>query len=357
MGIARKTNITSGLLGIGYSTNEASLDIDDPDTPQDESFMYPNIIDALVQQDIIHISAYSLFLDDLDSSTGSIIFGGMDTDKFQGNLIQMPIVPHLLKNGTTRYSEFSVAMTSFAVSDSVAKTNDVLTEKDFTGSGLLDSGTSLTYLPSNLTEKIFKRVGAFDDSQCDDSDCSGLVLVDCDIAKDNPGLTFDFGFGPTSTIKVPVSEMIFPSGKLGGLEASDMSDDVPFTNVCVFGIMASDEEPYILGDTFLRSAYVVYDLKNHLVALGQTNFNSSTSSMVDFQATQTAIPQISGVASVPAITETASKSGKDSAPGKPNETNKPNAGVQSVPAVVMSWVFVLGSSLGFALLGGGVFMM
>ncbi len=50
MGLAEKTTINSGLMGVGYSTNVASRDL------------YPNIIDLLAEQDLIDTKAYSLWL-------------------------------------------------------------------------------------------------------------------------------------------------------------------------------------------------------------------------------------------------------------------------------------------------------
>jgi hypothetical protein len=40
----------------------------------------------------------------------------------------------------------------------------------------------------------------------------------------------------------------------------------------------------------MRSAYVVFDLKNNLVGMANTNFNSSTSRIVDFPKDMSRIP-------------------------------------------------------------------
>lgn len=50
MGLAQRSTINSGLMGVGYSTNVAA----------EES--YPNIIDVLQEQDLISVKAYSLWL-------------------------------------------------------------------------------------------------------------------------------------------------------------------------------------------------------------------------------------------------------------------------------------------------------
>jgi len=298
MGIAHNANLTQGLLGIGYSLNEAS-NYDDPRTQNDESFVYPNLIDEMVSQKLIDINAYSLYLNDLAADTGSILFGGLDTDKFKGDLVQMPIVPRQLRNGSEIYSEFGVAITSFGVGgkDVSASTPP---------SAILDSGTSLCYLPETIATDIVTELDAYDDSLGN----TGLLLANCDIINSNPSKTIDFGFGGTGgsdsvTIKVPLDEMVLSPSSLGFDLTGYVPRSITWDNVCILGIIPTSDEPYILGDTFLRSAYVVYDLKNNLVAIAQTNFNSTTSSIIDFKADQTAIPAVSGVAKDSGVQETA----------------------------------------------------
>lgn len=46
-------------------------------------------------------------------------------------------------------------------------------------------------------------------------------------------------------------------------------------SVCQFGIEPAGDDPILFGDTFLRSAYVVYDLANNQISLAQTNFNAT----------------------------------------------------------------------------------
>jgi hypothetical protein len=364
MGIAVSANLTQGLLGIGYTYNEAS-NSDNPYASPNDSFVYPNIIDAMVSQKLIDVNAYSLYLDDLEASTGSIIFGGLDSDKFHGNLVQMPVVPHTALNGSTYYSDFGVALTSFAVGG-----QDL--SPSIPPAVVLDSGTSLTYLPDSLATSIFTEIGAYDDSQSYTG--TGLMLADCNLAGNNK--TFDFGFGGTGgsdslTVKVPYSEMIISPGKLGIQLDGYQPEGIKFTDICILGILPASQEPYILGDTFLRSAYVVYDLKNNVIGLAQTNFNSTTSSIIDFKADQTAIPAASGVASSAGITETAtgkvggktstasvSATGKTSGTGTAaatgsTSTSSKSAGVATVPALDFTGLYVFGGSALLAVLGGG----
>ena len=75
MGLANRTTSTIGVIGIGYGEDEASV-------TSFSSVPYPNLIDQMVSQGLINTKAYSLYLDDLEEATGSILFGGIDTDKF-----------------------------------------------------------------------------------------------------------------------------------------------------------------------------------------------------------------------------------------------------------------------------------
>jgi hypothetical protein len=77
LGLAHDVTLTTGIMGIGLAENVASnsLRASDP-------FTYPTIIDQMYSQGLINRKAYSLYLDAKTSETGSVIFGGMDSDKW-----------------------------------------------------------------------------------------------------------------------------------------------------------------------------------------------------------------------------------------------------------------------------------
>jgi hypothetical protein len=52
----------------------------------------------------------------------------------------------------------------------------------------------------------------------------------------------------------------------------------------------------VLGDTFLRSAYVVYDLENNEISIAQTNFNATTENIQEIQKGADGVPNATGVA-------------------------------------------------------------
>ncbi|KAI1100998.1 aspartic peptidase domain-containing protein [Jackrogersella minutella] len=317
MGLAENSTINSGLLGIGFAANVAAK------TP------YPNIIDLLQSQDLIAIQAYSLYLDDLYAETGTILFGGLDTEKFIGDLKTVDIQPD--RNGN--YTSFTVALSSLTT------TADNGTVTNYTRSAvpvILDSGTTLTYIPNSMATRIFRAFDAVDDTSG-----TGLVYISCDYLNNN--LTFDFQFGGNDgpVVKVPVDEMILNNVE-GYMELGLDVPSLPFDNACSFGLQPNSDY-YLLGDTFLRSAYVVYDLTNKQIGLAQANLNSTKSNVLEITQ-ESGIPDASGVASQVSVEQTAtglpgtggvntgSATATSTTTSSSTSSSGANAGARAVPA-------------------------
>lgn len=260
MGLANQTASCTGVLGIGFTTNEAA------ETP------YPNLVDQMVAQNFIPTKAYSLYLNDYQSSTGNILFGGVDTEKFIGGLTVVPILPDARSQNIT---SFTVGMTAV----SFAFPNGTTHNASLDGGSLdavLDSGTTLSYFPDNIAAPLFDAIGAFTYSLL------GLTLVECSLATS--GLEITFRFNDSVSIVVPADEVVIDAfGAANGNVR--VPPEIPLDNPCLFGIQNSgsslpsevaDQVNFaLLGDTFLRSAYVVYDLDNIEIALAQANLNST----------------------------------------------------------------------------------
>lgn len=278
MGLADESDVTYGIAGIGFPSNEAAA------TP------YPNLIDRFYEEGLIGSRAYSLYLDDLDSSTGSILFGGVDSDKYSGSLIAVPII----KDSTAaNYTSFSITLSSLAAvssSDGTVSTNYSVSAQ----SVILDSGTTLTYLPETLAESIMDTFGAtYDESY-------GYATVACSVADSDLALEYQFGGSDGPIITVAASELVLSTGtSRGGGSAGAQAEEV---ETCAFGVSMSSSV-HLLGDTFLRSAYTVYDLDSKVVALAQTNFNSTGSSVSAIES-GSSIPGVSATASSVVASET-----------------------------------------------------
>ncbi|KAL2349635.1 aspartic proteinase precursor [Cryomyces antarcticus] len=232
-GIGYQSSSPEGILGIGYPVNEVAVN-------RAGSQPYANVPLNMVQQGLINANAYSLWLNDLDASTGSILFGGVNSDKFHG---------------------------------------------------------SLMYLPDSVANAILKQLGAtYDQSQ-------GAAFVDCSLARNTS--TVDFTFS-SPTISVAMNELVIVAGVSRGQP------------ICILGIAPAGSSTPVLGDTFLRSAYVVYDLHNNQISLAQTNFNSTTDNILEI-SNSTGVPDATGVAS--AVSSAAVATGGARNGGQPSVTS------------------------------------
>ncbi len=231
--------LNEGILGLGYG--------------QGTNLHYDNFVDQLALQKATNSKAFSIALGSVDATNGGvIIFGGVDTKKFTGNLVSNTILGPQGKGEVNRYW---IQMTSVALATSG-------TSKTYAGGNMpvvLDSGSSLSYLPMSLVSAIASDFGGKYDSS------SGFYIVPC--TQGGKGGSVDFAFGAV-TIKVPFHEFIW--------NADDQT--------CVLGAGASDGSGVpLLGDTFLRSAFVVFDQSQNAISLaqyvncGQNEQNISTS--------------------------------------------------------------------------------
>ncbi|KAB8298816.1 hypothetical protein EYC80_000985 [Monilinia laxa] len=288
MGLATNTTISIGVIGLVYAVGEAS------DT------IYSNIMDSLLSQNLINTKVFSLYLDSVSSSRGSILFGAIDTTKFLNELVLIDIVPQPIWNGSTLYSAFAVELVGMGITVHGGKTTNFTISPAVV---VLQSEITITTSPADFTSPLFKYFNAYDDTQF-----TGNVYIPCSLLNDSSSITVNYLFSSSSAstmIKIPLSELIFPlTNPVYALYEGDVLPDLPFSGeACTFGIFTGSYGYYFLGDTFLRSAYVVYDLDNNQVGLTQASFealNASSNSkagggsIVELKAGETGIPGLRG---------------------------------------------------------------
>lgn len=263
-GIGYTSSSPEGILGIGYQINEVQVG-------RAGKAAYNNLPAQLVADGTIQSNAYSLWLNDLDANTGSILFGGVDTDKYSGSLETLPV-----QKESGVFAEFLITLTEVTLGTTVIAKNQAQAV-------LLDSGSSLTYLPDAMTEAIYEQVSAQYDSS------EGAAYVPCSLAKNSTSMNFTFS---TPTISVPMDELVLDVTSSNGRQLT-FSDG---TAACLFGIAPAGSSTAVLGDTFIRSAYLVYDLANNEISIAQTNFNATSSNVVEIGTGTAAVPDATLVA-------------------------------------------------------------
>ena len=276
-GLGLESSTPQGVFGVGYSGDESIV------VNSENQKTYNNLPLALTQAKLINTPAFSLWLNDLDQSTGSILFGGVDTDKYKGDLESVPV---LAEDGV--YTGFYIALTSVSFAASSDDTAQTSTD-GLPAATVLDAGSTISYLPDNIVAAIYEATQA----QYDENE--GVAFVDCSLGTSGGYVNFTFS---SPTISVPFSELLVDlSEDSSGSSASGGFVDQNGQSVCTLGLAPSgDSGVNILGDSFLRSAYVVYDLNNNEISLANTNFNATSSNVVEIQAGVSGVPSASIVA-------------------------------------------------------------
>lgn len=180
----------------------------------------------------------------------------MDTDRYQGNLAILPIQRD---SQSGAISSFTVALSSISVADGSGTSQ--FSQTNLAIPVILDSGTTLTYLPDAIANSILNGVGAI-------SSATYGYVVPCSLA--NSPATFSFGFGGSNgpTINVGLNQFVTPIVSRSG-RSPTFDDGSP---ACSFGLQPAGQNPNLFGDTFLRSAYVVYDLENNQIGIAQVRY-------------------------------------------------------------------------------------
>jgi hypothetical protein len=221
----------------------------------------------MVSTGAINSNAYSLHLNSLASPTGSLLFGGINRAKFNGPLYTIPVEAN---PGYTYTTQWIVTVTGISLTlppSSNSKTTPPRTIPLVANRAdpyLLDSGTYNTQLPLELLNPIFAALGAEYDP------APNFAMVPCSLASNASTLDFIF---TSFSIAVPLSELIFPHAFLSYASyAPTLSDGS--TPACLLGLAPGGQD-FILGDTFMRSAYIVFDGANDEVSLAQATVGAA----------------------------------------------------------------------------------
>ncbi|KAK8100235.1 hypothetical protein PG999_010609 [Apiospora kogelbergensis] len=216
---------------------------------------YNTIVDSIAAQGYANSRLFSMDLGPQGQpagfTNGQIVFGGVDTSKFDGTLIQMltdPNEPHY----TVYLNNLDIR-----VPTATEKVPVVIFPRPGRFSLIVDSGTTLSLLPKYIVDALAAQFpGAV-------SDGHGGYTVPCAYQQQNGTVAFSLSAtsaggrsvpaSPIITVNVPYSEFIWNAGG----------------DFCYLGAWADDSiGVYILGDTFLRGAYVVFDQDTGALYMG-----------------------------------------------------------------------------------------
>lgn len=219
--------VSAGILGTGPDLNGIN---------NDDRF----VVNSLHKQGFTKSIAFGVDLQGIASARGSVVFGGADLKKFRGTLHTTPIIPRA--STPDGYARYWVNLDGIAQTAG-GKTNTLVNDPIAV---FLDTGSTISYFPPAVVQQLLKGFpGAKATS-------SGGYQVDCSLR--NQDASVDFKFGDT-VIKAAYKDFIYEFDP----------------NSCLLGFTEDTQNSYLLGDSFLRSAYVVFDQTNQELSIAQAD--------------------------------------------------------------------------------------
>ncbi|KAK4178987.1 aspartic peptidase domain-containing protein [Triangularia setosa] len=231
--VAADSNYTfAGILGLGYT--------------YPYSIPYPSVLNLMVSQKMISAPIFSLGLGGDGDGFSEIIFGGVNRWKFAGPLVPVSIWPPV-RDQDPRWVQYWVNVTSVGLTTPNEAGKLYTPREGFAMPTLIDTGSTLSYIREDLVAVIGQQFNA-------EIDLQGNYFVDCKY-RDMPG-TVDFGFNNGAmVINVRYKDFIYQL----------------YPGRCMLGVQPADygSTNYVLGDTFIRGAYLVFDQQSDIVWMNQ----------------------------------------------------------------------------------------
>ncbi|KJZ72327.1 hypothetical protein HIM_08253 [Hirsutella minnesotensis 3608] len=231
--------------------------------------IYPNIPQRMKDTGVINTNAYSVYLNDFRGSNGSILFGGVDRAKFEGELQDVPLIKATDVIGDTMVEFSSLQLLPGSRNNQTARTTSNCTMQPVNLSperplppAFLDTGGQQISLPADVVQRAAKMLGApFDEK-------NGMGPIDCRLAYS--GAALQFGFNQNKAIiKVPLDMT---------LNAEALAKD----NVCLPDVIVAEGEDAnvaTLGPAMMQAAYVVHDFDQGKLMMAQARFNVTESNV------------------------------------------------------------------------------
>lgn len=256
---------TYGIFALGPRLGETSFS--NPSSPYrgQTDKLFPTIYDQLQLHGYTKRRAFSFYLNGQGAPTGSLIFGGIDTTKYSGGLTSLPVQPFL---GSDLFQSWAIALTSVSRVSGGHKT--ALTPANYSIAAILDSGPPSMYLPAPLVSDIQENMGVTIVNQ-------SYPYAPC--SKRHATDTLEMGIGGDNgpKMKIPYSSLLEPHGE----PAARGPVSINGTKYCFFGVIATPGPVYLLGETFQRQAYLVFDVDNERVAIAQAKHGVKEENVVE----------------------------------------------------------------------------
>lgn len=269
--------LTTGILGLNAAMGRAKCLKDGCTGP---GSLQPTISEAMASAGCIGSSSYSLFLDEDNARSPSILFGGVDTARFTGPLVTLHTKLHANESLADRYvsQTLRLAKMTARLNGTAQQTYWPAKDRDAVD---VDTGSKGITLDADWVSSIFSGWQQISVAKKTSSYAKKMLISCDDIDAD---ITLDFTFADETArsvqVDIPLREMVAPLGSLyPNITLALEEYGIPganASNICVVNILSSTARhdfSTLLGDPFFRSAYTYNNLDQNTISIARPAYN------------------------------------------------------------------------------------
>ncbi|KAK6000372.1 hypothetical protein QM012_003618 [Aureobasidium pullulans] len=268
-------NSTSNLLGNGEYTGLLGLSYPMAEAVKEGQPKYPTFVESLVGAGAIASRVFSLYLNEI-SSYGSILFGGLDTEKYTGNLTTLNLMQVTFKTGMQEVATYDLKVDGISATHEDGS-QEALMEPDAAPLNITtDTGTPSWYLPSDLYNKVLNISGA--------TNSSTVPLLPCSQISNQTSFTITISGNGTNKaqLEVPLASLFIPAVSSDGSKIVKLGKE----ELCILMVAPAGpiDRTCLFGAPVMRPGYWVFDMDNGQVSIAQTRFSTTSSNVVAIEA-------------------------------------------------------------------------
>ncbi|KAI5246530.1 acid protease [Aureobasidium subglaciale] len=284
MGLAKRVGLSfapyAGTLGLGTDRS------DDSSKPE-----VPSFVESLARAGAISSRLYSIYLNTLDQY-GSILFGGVDNDKYNGPLTTLNCFRSPIRGlgSHEMVDNFFLTLQKITLEAHDGSKQTILRSTNGTTHYTVpDTGTPDWQLPLSAYYKVLGFAGV---EEAGDDYCAGGVpnfigVRPCaDVTRGITNTTrFELtlaGNGTNSaTLRFELADLFAPISSKNGVALTNDAGQA----MCRLQVSPVDDDWFsVTSSSVMRAGYWVFDLDNGQVSLAQANLQANSSNVVEVDA-------------------------------------------------------------------------
>jgi hypothetical protein len=277
-----KSNIkpNTGILGLGYTSNMSFK--------RRKEGMPPSFVEGLVQAGAISSRLYSIYMNALDQY-GSILFGGVDTEKYKGPLTSLNL---LRSRNTEKVDNFFLYLEEIKMESSNGPSQTILhSTNDSKFRTRVDTGCPDWRIPASAYQEVVECAGGEPaGSERANGDWPGVLsshyVRPChEVARGLANTThFEITFAgngsQTASLRLELADLFSPVTTRDGSAATDDTG----RPLCFLRVFPGEPSSLFISSSVMRAGYWVFDLDNGQISIAQANLGANSSNVVQVEA-------------------------------------------------------------------------